>query len=113
EGAFEDTRRVSGRLEGVRQPVLYHQPNRRVSAHLPDESLVGDRRQAGEGVFAKSRQAQVLDAHQLLRSNRGARWARESFGSRSIAGIRANEGRSGRVREPGLSRSDESYAGGR
>jgi hypothetical protein len=61
EGSSQDTRRVSGGLEGVRQPVLHHQSNGRISAHLSDESLVGNRRQTGEGVFAESRQAKIFD----------------------------------------------------
>ena len=28
EGSIEDTRRVSGRIEGVREPVLHHQHDR-------------------------------------------------------------------------------------
>ncbi len=101
EGASQDTRRVSGRLEGVRQPVLHHQPHGRISAHLSHESLVRNRRQTGESVFAESRQAQISDAHKLLRANSGARRAGQSFGTRGVAGIGADEGRSGCVRESG------------
>jgi hypothetical protein len=41
EGPVEDSQLVLGRAEGVRQSVLHHQPNRRIGAHLPDESLDG------------------------------------------------------------------------
>src|SRR5258708_14386538 len=75
EGSSEDTRRVSGCLEGVRQPVLHHKSHGRIGTHLSDESLVGNRGQAGKSVFAESREAQVLNAHELLRANGGARRA--------------------------------------
>ncbi len=42
EGPVEDTRRVSGGPEGVWEPVLHHQHDRRDGADLSDAGLVGD-----------------------------------------------------------------------
>src|SRR5438552_15423166 len=47
EGSVEDTGRVSRRIEGIREPILHHQHDRRNGQDLSNEGLVADRRQAG------------------------------------------------------------------
>src|SRR5271154_3308377 len=71
ERPVEDTRRVSGGIEGVRKPVLYHEHDGRIGARVPAEDLDGDRGQAGGPAERQQRQAKVSDAHQLLWASGG------------------------------------------
>ena len=75
EGSSEDTGRVSGRFEGVRHAVLYHEHYRRGRAYLSFERLVGYRRPIGRIAVAARWQAQVSAADQLLRGAGRSGWA--------------------------------------
>src|SRR4029434_9260366 len=69
EGSSQDTRRVSRRLAGVRQPVLHHQRDGRNGTNLPGEGVDRDGREAGKGVQPEPGEAQIFEADELLRAN--------------------------------------------
>src|SRR6266567_4151688 len=51
----------------------------------------------------------IFNENELLRADGGVGWAGKSAGARSAARIRADEGRSGRVRQPRLPRGHEPH----
>src|SRR5438552_15830290 len=109
EGSVEDTRRVSRRIEGVRESVLHHQHHRLDGQDLPDESLVGDRRQAGSDAKHEPGNEEVSDADELLRADGGAGWTGEAIASDRAARSGGDQRRRRRPREPGLPGSHEPY----
>jgi len=113
EGASQNTLGVSGRAQGVRQPVLYHESDWRNSANLSDEGMVGNRRQAGAVAEFAPSETEVPVEDELFWAASGIGWAGKSVIARGAARGGADGWGSGRSRDIELSGSDESHAGAR
>src|SRR5579859_260663 len=110
EGASQNTLYVSGRAQGVRQPILYHKYDGRNGKNLSHEGLVGNRRQAGAIAEHARGEAKIPFEDELFRAAGGIGWAGEIAFARGVARSRSNHWRSGRSRDVELSRSDKPHA---
>src|SRR5579863_7626940 len=110
EGAGEGSRGLSSRTAPGRQEVLRDERQRRSCSGLSPEGMGRDRAKAREEVVLQSGQAKVPGTNQLLRASGRGGWTGAHLNSTRLAGIRADEGRSGRAGKPHVPANLESRA---
>src|ERR1700744_1942109 len=110
KGEIKDPRDFPRGFDGIWEPVLYHESDGRIGAHLSTESVGRDRGQTGQGVQPERREAEIFEAYQLLWADGGNRRAGEAVDSGRVTGRGADQVRRGRFGRAGLSGSNESHA---
>src|SRR5579871_532714 len=109
--ASEDSRRLLGPAKSIRKSILYHKSDGRVSTHLSDWGLAGNRGKAFKGFLAKPGEEKISHADELLRTNGRTGWAGKSPAAANSSRKSQNDGRSGRVWRAGLPGSHEPRQG--
>jgi len=111
--SVEDTRRVSGRIEGIRKPVLYITSTTGETARIYPMKVWSEiEDKLAQTPSTNRAKRKFSDADELLRADGGVGWrqGRLLLADR-VARSGANQGRCGRPWESGLPGSDESCEG--